>query len=91
MSNDPTPVTVYSKDACVQCNATYRSLTKKGIEYRVVDVTADEAALAHILALGYQQVPVVEHSFELEGLDPHWSGFRPDLITKMAAQLAVTV
>ena len=25
-------ITVYTKPACVQCNATYRALTKKGIE-----------------------------------------------------------
>ncbi|MEX5295760.1 glutaredoxin-like protein NrdH [Kocuria sp. CPCC 205268] len=74
-------VTVYSKPSCVQCNATYRALTKKGIEYNVVDVTEDEAALAHVLALGYQQVPVVETATE------HWSGYRPDKITSLAVLL----
>lgn len=80
--------TVYSKPSCVQCNSTYRALTKKGIDYVVVDVTEDEAALAHILQLGYQQVPVVELPPELAALDvtpAHWSGYRPDLITPLAA------
>lgn len=85
-------VTVYSKPACVQCNATYRALTKKGIAYDVVDVTEDEAALTHVLALGYQQVPVVEHTHDVEGLDQHWSGYHPDHITTLAAALSeVTV
>lgn len=70
-------VTVYSKPACVQCNATYRALTSKGVEYDVVDVSEDEAALAHVLSLGYQQVPVVETETE------HWSGYRPDNITRL--------
>ena len=78
----PLHVTVYSKPACVQCNATYRDLTKKGIAYDVVDVTEDEAALAHVLALGYQQVPVVETPTD------HWSGFRPDKIKELAASEA---
>ena len=75
-------VTVYSKPSCVQCNATYRALTKKGIDYDVVDVTEDEAALAHVLALGYQQVPVVETPSE------HWSGYRPDKITTLSSLLS---
>ena len=33
------PVTVYSKPACVQCDATYRALDKHGIAYDVVDLT----------------------------------------------------
>ncbi|HET6268511.1 MAG TPA: glutaredoxin domain-containing protein, partial [Arthrobacter sp.] len=32
-------VTVYTKPACVQCNATYRALDKKGITYQSVDIT----------------------------------------------------
>ena len=40
-------VTVYSKPACVQCNATVRALDKKGIEYDV-DLTAEDLkSLAH--------------------------------------------
>ncbi|MFI7481431.1 glutaredoxin-like protein NrdH [Kocuria sp. M1R5S2] len=75
-------VTVYSKPSCVQCNATYRALGKKGIDYDVVDVTEDEAALAHVVGLGYQQVPVVETSTE------HWSGYRPDKIASLAVLLS---
>ena len=33
-------VTVYTKPACVQCNATYKALDKQGVDYAVVDITA---------------------------------------------------
>lgn len=80
-------ITVYSKPGCVQCNATYRGLTKKGLEYRVVDVSADEEALAHVLSLGYTQVPVVENPHAVEGVPAHWYGYHPDYIDAMAAAL----
>ncbi|MCD2499409.1 MULTISPECIES: glutaredoxin-like protein NrdH [Microbacterium] len=75
-------VTVYTKPSCVQCNATYRALDSKGIEYEVLDVTQDADALEQVKALGYMQAPVVI----TEG--DHWSGFRPDKIDELAARLA---
>ncbi|MGP9503999.1 glutaredoxin-like protein NrdH [Specibacter sp. AOP5-B1-6] len=75
-----TAVTVYSKPACVQCNATYRALERRGISYVIVDVTQVPAALEYITAeLGYSQAPVVVASDE-----NHWSGFRPDKILELA-------
>lgn len=74
-------ITVYSKPACVQCNATYRALDKKQVEYKTVDVSADQEALEFILGLGYQQAPVVT-VFKEGKLFAHWSGFRPDKITE---------
>jgi glutaredoxin-like protein NrdH len=76
-------IVVYSKPACVQCTATYTALDRKGLAYRVVDVTADDAALERVRALGYAQAPVVVAG------DEHWSGFRPDLIGRLATALAV--
>ena len=70
-------VTVYSKPACVQCNATVRALDKKGIEYKVIDMSQDMDALERVRALGYMQAPVV-----MAGSD-HWSGFRPDKIASL--------
>ncbi|TBT82793.1 glutaredoxin-like protein NrdH [Propioniciclava sinopodophylli] len=72
-------ITVYSKPACVQCTATYRAMDKLGLHYEVIDLAEDEAALLDVMAMGYQQVPVV-----VDG-DDHWAGFRPDRI-KAAAQ-----
>ncbi|UNX55019.1 glutaredoxin-like protein NrdH [Georgenia sp. TF02-10] len=78
-------ITVYSKPACVQCDATYRALAKQGLAYEVVDITEDAEALESVKALGYQQAPVV-----FAGGD-HWSGFRPDKIKALAAQAAAAV
>lgn len=64
-------VTVYSKPSCVQCNATYRALDSKGVEYRVIDMSEDAEALEKVKALGYLQAPVVVVG------DRHWSGFNP--------------
>ena len=75
-------VTVYTKPSCVQCNATYRALDSKGIEYEVLDLSVDENALAQVKELGYLQAPVVITD---EG---HWSGFRPDKIDELATRLA---
>ena len=72
-------VTVYTKPSCVQCNATYRALDKKGITYQSGDISTDPAALEHVLSLGYQQAPVVITDGD------HWSGFRPDKISELAA------
>jgi glutaredoxin-like protein NrdH len=78
-------VTVYSKPACVQCNATYRALDKKGIAYETVDMSQDAEALERVRALGYMQAPVV-----MTG-DDHWSGFRPDKIEELATAAASSV
>ncbi|MCW2093445.1 UNVERIFIED_ORG: glutaredoxin-like protein NrdH [Rhodococcus erythropolis] len=75
-------VTVYTKPACVQCNATYRALDKAGIEYAVVDITEDARAREHVMSLGYLQAPVV-----VAGGD-HWAGFRPDRIKNLVVSAA---
>ena len=59
-------VTVYSKPSCVQCNATYRALDNKGINYRVIDVSADDEAAEYVKGLGYMQAPVVVTDDDLE-------------------------
>lgn len=75
-------ITVFSKPACVQCDATYRALRKHGLEYEVIDVSEDAEALETVRALGYQQAPVVFADGD------HWSGFRPDKIKTLAQQAA---
>jgi glutaredoxin-like protein NrdH len=72
-------VTVYTKPACVQCNATYKALDKLGIDYEKVDISIDTEARDYVMALGYLQAPVV-----VVGKD-HWSGFRPDRIKSLTA------
>lgn len=72
-------ITVYIKPACVQCNATYRALDSKGIEYRSVDLSKDPNALDVVKAMGYMQAPVVVTD------NDHWSGFRPDKIAAISS------
>ncbi|ORA29285.1 redoxin NrdH [Mycobacterium aquaticum] len=71
-------ITVYTKPACVQCNATYKALDKQGLNYRIIDITLDSEARDYVMALGYLQAPVVVAG------DEHWSGFRPDRIKALA-------
>ena len=80
MTRQQGKVTVYSKPACVQCDATYRALDKKGIEYSVVDISTDDDAVERVRALGFLQAPVVVAGEE------SWAGFRPDRITALAAR-----
>src|SRR6201997_1144502 len=74
----PMSITVYTKPACVQCNATYKALDKQGIAYQKVDISLDSEARDYVMALGYLQAPVVVAGNE------HWSGFRPDRIKALA-------
>jgi glutaredoxin-like protein NrdH len=81
-------ITVYTKPACVQCNATYTALDKQGLAYEIVDITEVAEARDYVMALGYLQAPVVVAGAE------HWSGFRPDRIRAIVAgadQSAISV
>ena len=80
--SENTTITVYTKPACVQCHATYKALDKQGLDYRVVDISTDEAARDYVMSLGYLQAPVVVAG------DTHWSGFRPDRIKSLSTQAA---
>ncbi|WP_051092721.1 redoxin NrdH [Jongsikchunia kroppenstedtii] len=82
VSTSVATITVYTKPACVQCNATYKALDKHGLQYEVVDISQDSDARDYVMALGYLQAPVVVVG------DDHWSGFRPDRIKSLAAQAA---
>jgi glutaredoxin-like protein NrdH len=76
-------ITVYTKPACVQCNATYKALDKHGLTYKKVDITLDSDARDYVMALGYLQAPVVVAG------DQHWSGYRPDRLSALAKTVAV--
>ncbi|QKJ88314.1 NrdH-redoxin [Paramixta manurensis] len=71
-------IIIYTKNNCVQCNATKNALDKKGIDYQLINLDSEPAALETLKALGYRQVPVV-----MNGQD-HWSGFRPDKISALS-------
>jgi glutaredoxin-like protein NrdH len=78
-------ITVYSKPACVQCNATYRALDKAGCDYTVVDISEDADARDYVMSLGHLQAPVVVAGGE------HWSGYRPDKIAAVASRVTTSV
>ncbi|MGO9356004.1 MAG: glutaredoxin-like protein NrdH [Mycobacterium sp.] len=73
-------ITVYTKPACAQCNATFRALDKAGISYQKIDVTQNAEAREYVMSLGYLAMPVVYVS-----PTQHWSGYRPDAIGSIAA------
>lgn len=74
-------VTVYTAPDCVQCHATTRALTKAGVDYREVNLAADDEARDYVMnTLGYSSAPIIE----IDG-DDHWSGFRPDRIKALAS------
>ncbi|WP_017803092.1 glutaredoxin-like protein NrdH [Winslowiella toletana] len=75
-------IIIYTKDNCVQCNATKNAMDKKGIDYQLINLDSEPAAVETLKSLGYRQVPVVMAA------DDHWSGFRPDKISALG-QLAM--
>ena len=72
-------ITVYTKPACVQCDATKRLLNKLELDYDTVDITEDAAALEMILSKGFQAAPVVNAG------DDWWSGFNPEKINELVS------
>lgn len=75
-------ITLYTKPACMQCNATKKALDRAGLDYETIDISLDDEARDYVMALGYLQAPVVEVNGE------HWSGFRPERIRSLATQAA---
>ncbi|HEX9174880.1 MAG TPA: glutaredoxin-like protein NrdH [Mycobacterium sp.] len=73
-------ITVYTKPACMQCNATFRALDHAEIAYTKIDITQDRTARDYVLSLGYLSLPVVYVSPAL-----HWSGFRPEKLRSLSA------
>ena len=70
-------ITVYSKENCVQCNATYRALGKMALEYTVVMLEDMPEKVEEFRNEGLMQAPIVEVDGE------RWSGFRPNKIMEM--------
>jgi len=71
-------VTVYTKDNCVQCEATKRHLNKIDVAYETVNITNNIGALDKLIALGYRSAPVVVTN------DDSWAGYIPEKLDKLA-------
>jgi glutaredoxin-like protein NrdH len=72
-------ITVYTKPACVQCDATKRLLTKHGLSFETIDITEDQLAYDKIISMGFKSAPVVITD------NDSWAGFNPDKINGLAA------
>ncbi|MGP9796174.1 glutaredoxin domain-containing protein [Halomonas sp. 86] len=68
-------IKIYTTPNCPQCDATKRTLEKRGIEYRQMAFT--DSVRDRFYADGHRQLPIVEAGSET------WSGFRPDLIAAL--------
>ena len=71
-------VTVYTKNNCVQCEATKRHLDKLDIPYETINITDNIGALDKLISLGYRSAPVVVTD------NDSWAGYMPDKIDKLA-------
>ena len=76
-------ITIYTKNNCVQCNATKNALDRQGIASQLINLDSQPEAIDNLKSLGYRQVPVVMAD------DDHWSGFRPDKIASLRQLAAV--
>lgn len=74
---DQPEITVYSKENCVQCDATYRALGKRALEYTVVMLEDRPELVEQFMEEGFMQAPIVDTGTE------KWSGFRPDKIKEL--------
>lgn len=72
-------ITVYTSPSCVQCEQTKKYLTSKDLAYTVVDLSENQEAMEMVQGLGFKAAPVVITD------QGNWSGFRPDIISKLAA------
>lgn len=72
-------VIVVSSPGCQPCRLTKRVLTDNKVEFIERNVADDPEALDLVKELGYSSAPVV-----IAG-DQHWTGFRPDLLSSLAA------
>ena len=77
------PVTVYTKPDCVQCDATKRTLNKHDIPFTEINLSDNMDVLDRLTAAGWMRAPIVETA---DG--QMWSGFRPDKIRDLASPKA---
>lgn len=75
-------ITVYERTSsyCVQCVATKRALTRRGIEFEAVAIEdMPDAWLEEHKAEGRKQAPIVVVEYDSGGRI-EWSGNRPDYL-----------
>ena len=75
-------IIIYTRNNCVQCHATKRAMESRGMVFEMVNIDQQPEAAETLRAQGFRQLPVV-----IAG-ETRWSGFRPDMINRIAAQAA---
>ena len=73
-------VTVYTNPNCVQCEQTKKWLSLNDIEYSIVDLSSDTAALEMVLGLGFRSAPVVITDTD------KWSGFQLQKLAQLKGE-----
>ncbi|MDV0595431.1 MULTISPECIES: glutaredoxin-like protein NrdH [unclassified Enterobacter] len=73
-------IIIYTRNDCVQCHATKRAMESRGVAFEVVNIDQQPEAADILRAQGFRQLPVVVAG------ETSWSGFRPDMINRLAAQ-----
>jgi len=71
-------LTIYGSPGCQGCKLTVRKAEALGLSFDYVDVSAEVAAAAQLLAEGHRTLPVICSGSEI------WTGFRPDLLERVA-------
>lgn len=82
-NTNPLPVTLYSKPGCVMCTATKRWFDDNFKNYRIIDVTENQQAFAHLQEKGVMQMPAVEIPFEYGVDEPFFTGFDPGRLAQL--------
>ncbi|MGE8029407.1 glutaredoxin-like protein NrdH [Enterobacter mori] len=75
-------IIIYTRNDCVQCHATKRAMESRGVAFEMVNIDLVPDAADTLRAQGFRQLPVVVAG------ETCWSGFRPDMINRLAAQAA---
>ncbi|WP_407216437.1 glutaredoxin-like protein NrdH [Enterobacter hormaechei] len=73
-------IIIYTRNDCVQCHATKRAMESRGVAFEMVNIDQVPDAADTLRAQGFRQLPVVVAG------DTSWSGFRPDMFNRLAAQ-----
>ena len=75
-------IIIYTRNDCVQCYATKRAMESRGVAFEMVNIDLVPDAADTLREQGFRQLPVV-----IAG-ETSWSGFRPDMINRIAALAA---
>lgn len=80
-------IQVYSRPACVQCDATRRRLARRGAPFTELALDDHPDAVTLAREAGYTSAPVVVVLTSLGLVADVWGGFQPDRIDAWAARM----